>query len=106
MSVLNYIPANSATVPLAVTTTSANVALPSDGNTLLVQNIGASAAWIKAGNSAVAATASTGDGICIPSGKSVPVRINPQSDTHLAAITAASTTTLSISVCRGAACGF
>lgn len=82
---------------LAVSNTSANVAFPTGGSTARICNTGASTAYVVLGtaNSVVATTAA---GSLIASGKCQAFNLMPFSTryTYLAAITAASTTSLRI----------
>jgi hypothetical protein len=74
----------------AVTTSSASVALPGQGNQVLIYSAGSAASFIKFGTSTV--TAAVTD-IAIPSGFNRIFTIPPGA-THVAAITGASTATL------------
>jgi len=83
-------------VTLAVTASSARVALPSTSPTALIVNTGSNAAYIVLGNSSVVATTSN---LLLNPG--CPFAHNSSGQTYLAAITATSTTTLSISTGSG-----
>lgn len=85
-----------ASVSLSVSSVSSRVALPSSGPTALVVNTGAATAYLNFGNSSVAATTS---GIILSPGCAAALNANGQS--YLAAITSASTTTLSVATGSG-----
>lgn len=88
----NFIGINDASVSLSVSTTSANVALGGGGSSILIDNTGAlsGACFVRSGYSDVVAT--TAD-MQIAAGEKAVYAIDP-SHTHVAAITAAGTTTL------------
>lgn len=79
-----------AAVSLAVTSTTGNVALAGSGNQLLVKNVGATECFLTVGSSTVEATTAN---MSVPPGE-IAVYTIPISATHVAAITASSTTTL------------
>lgn len=81
---------------LSVTTSSANVALPSTAGNAFISNVGSSTAYIKFGTGSV--TAATTD-FPIPAGYSVVY--SRGQNTHIAAITAASTASLLITTGQG-----
>lgn len=89
-STVGYTPSAYAS-PLAVSTTSARVALPA-GATVIVYNKGASTAFCSLGNSAVVAT--TDNEFIPPTGYMVFV---PGAATHVACITSTATTTMNVS---------
>lgn len=82
---------------LSVTTTSARVALGSAGPTAFIVNTGANVAYVVFGNSSVLATTTLGHPI--PSGWGITFDIG--SATYIAAITASSTASLTISTGTG-----
>lgn len=100
MSQQNIAFANSPTVTLSVTTTSARVALAQKSPFILVSNTGSNPAWVSSGDANIAATASTGNGVCVPNGQTMFLRISPN-DTNVAAVCATGTATLSISNANG-----
>ena len=97
MSVINAPILNSATVQLALTAASANVALPQKGGLVNITNYGTGTAMCASGDSTVVASATTS--MMIPAGQTFGVRINPK-DTHIAGISG-TTTSISISVVNG-----
>ena len=101
MSVVNLVHINSPTVPLALTTTSARIALPQKSPAVMISNTGTTPAWVSSGDVTVVAVASTGNGVCVPGGMTFTLRLQP-TDTHVAGVTATGTSTLSISNVTGA----
>ena len=93
----NFAP-NGATAQLAVSTTSARVALPV-GATVMVYNTGSNAAFVAFGSNAVTATTANDE---IPAGGALPFA--PGSNSFLAAITASGATSLNLT--GGANLGF
>lgn len=84
---------------IAVTTTSAALAVTGQGKTLYVNNVGSTECFIAIGDSTVEAVAggaltAMSGGMSIPPGFSCAIGIDR--NTHIAAITAASTTTLRV----------
>lgn len=77
---------------LAVTTSTGNVALPGTGPVVMIANVGSAEAFVKFGGSTVTA-ATTDESIANGHGRCFQV----QTQTYVAAITAASTATLRIS---------
>lgn len=96
-----FTPNGNYTSPLSVSTSSANIALPS-GDTIAVSNNGNITAFINLGTSSgvVATTAS----IAVQPGATVGITVG--ANTYLAAITATGTTTLNISGGTGLVTGF
>lgn len=96
-----FTPNGSYSSPLSVSTSSANVAVPT-GTVVIVSNTGSATAYVNLGTSnAVTATTS---GLPIPGGSSVSVTVG--SNTYLAAITSSSTTTLNLAGGTGLFTGF
>ena len=87
----SFTPAANATI--AVTTSTGNVAIAGTGATLRLANVTSVECFVAVGNSAVAAT--TGS-FSVPGNTQVFISI-PNEATYVAAITAATTTTLRIS---------
>lgn len=89
-SASSFIPKGAAT--LAVTGTTANVALPTSDATLIIQNVGAQNAFFNlgVGNGTTATTSN----FSLPSGATISLGIG--SNTYLAAITATGSTTLNL----------
>jgi hypothetical protein len=87
-----------ATVSIAAGTSTANVALTGNGEQLELQNTGAVTVFVNLGASAV--TAAVTD-YPVLAGQSKLITRNPDSHTHLAAITASGTATLYVTIGRG-----
>lgn len=106
MSVLNLATVNSSTQQLAVTATSANIALTQRTGIVLISNTGANSVLVKtgvgSGTTAVlpASGAAGQDNILIPAGTTFSLSCN-QKDTYLAAITTTGTSTIFISAVKG-----
>jgi len=92
VSVGGFAPGGSYISPLSVTNSSSNVALPT-GTEVVVYNVGANAVYVKLGTSN-AVTATTSDDY-ISAGGALALTVG--SNTYIAAITAASTSTLNVS---------
>lgn len=89
-----FTPAGNAT--LAASTTSSRVALPSADDTTLVQNLGASTAYVVFGGASVtAATTAT------PVAPGMAIALDAGANTHLAAITASGSTSLAVTTGTG-----
>lgn len=89
-SISGFTPNGNVAIPLAVTGTTARVALPA-GASVLVSNPGSTAAYVRLGDVTVAATTSD---IPVPAGGAVGLTVG--ANTYLAAITASSTTTINL----------
>jgi len=89
-SVQSFTP-NGGPVSLSVSNSSSRVALPTSGPTALIVNTGANTAYLAFGSSSVTAATT---GILLSPGCSTAFNVNGQ--TYIAAITASSTTTLSV----------
>jgi hypothetical protein len=87
-----------ATVSLAVTTTTGNVALTGNGEQLELTNAGTATVFVALGGTSV--TAAVTD-YPVLTGSSKLITRNPDSHTRIAGITAAGTATLYITVGRG-----
>ena len=92
VSVGGFAPGGSYISPLSVTNSSSNAALPT-GTEVVVYNVGANAVYVKLGTSN-AVTATTSDDY-ISAGGALALTVG--SNTYIAAITAASTSTLNVS---------
>ncbi len=90
-SLTGFQPGSVYATPLAVSTTSARVALPA-GSTIIVYNTGANAAYVRLGNSSVVATASND---VVPAGGWMAFAVGANG--FLAGITSSGTTSLNIS---------
>jgi hypothetical protein len=87
-----FTPSGNFSTPLSVSTTSANVQIPTGSpTTIMVSNTGAVGAYVNLGGSGVTATTS---GLFIGGGATVPLVVG--SNGYLAAITASGSTTLNI----------
>lgn len=89
-SVSGFTPNGNVATPLAVTGTTGRVALPA-GTSILISNPGATTAYVRLGDVTVAATTSD---IPVQAGGAVGLTVG--ANTHLAAITASSTTTINL----------
>jgi hypothetical protein len=87
-----------ATVSIAAGTTTANVALTGNGQQLELNNTGSVTVFVKLGGASVEAAVTD---YPVLAGQCKLITRNPDSDLRLAAITAASTATLYITVGRG-----
>jgi hypothetical protein len=97
MNALPFTPG--ATVSVAATTSTGNVALTGNGEQLEVQNTGAVTVFVNLGTSAV--TAAVTD-YPVLAGQSKLITRNPDGHTYLAAITASGTATVYVTIGRGA----
>lgn len=98
MSSIGLININSPTVALSVNdATSSRVALGTPASRgVMVTNLGSNPAWCSTGGSTVVATASTGNGCCVPAGGVETFSKGSDADTYIAAISTTGNTTLSI----------
>jgi len=91
-----YTPTIAGGKTLAVTSTTGSVTLDTEGDIVWICNVGADDVFVELGPTAVAVVADTGH--CIPTDREVFLRRNPDLDTDLAAICAATeTATIKIS---------